>query len=238
MQFKSQAIILKRIAYGEADLIVTFFSRDRGRQSGIARSARRSIRRFGGALEPGTLVEISFTKRKGSELARIDEAAAIRSSTGLRRSLERMQSVSRALGLALAFLQESVVAIDKFDLLNSRLEYLSGTDPHFSDSVAFEIAWLKFTGFGPHLGGCTSCGLESAGHGWVFDFERGGLFCPACVVGAGERIPLTGPAVGYLKSVHRGDVPHSHEGALLAGRVLGGYVDHVLGRPLRAGIYQ
>ena len=79
MKRTGHAIIMRRIAYGDADWIVTFFDRECGRASGIARSARSSVKRFGGALEPGTLSEIAYTVRHGSELARLDEARVLAS---------------------------------------------------------------------------------------------------------------------------------------------------------------
>ena len=65
MELVEKVIILKRISYGESDHIVSFFSRQSGRLSGIAKSAKKSQRRFGSSLEPGTVAEISFQKGKG-----------------------------------------------------------------------------------------------------------------------------------------------------------------------------
>ncbi|MFH0798673.1 MAG: DNA repair protein RecO [Pseudomonadota bacterium] len=234
MQKRSQSIILKRTAFGEADWIVTFFSRDEGRMGGIAKSARRSMRRFGGALEPATLVSISYFEKQAGGLVRIDEAVVERSPIGALKSLERIAAMTRALELALAFLQERQPAPDKFTLLDSRLSALSDMEPGISDSLAFELAWLMRCGFGPRLAGCASCGLiPDEGGKWAFDFEQGGVVCSCCPGSPGGRVELTAGAMEALGRLHDGACPEEGGGAMLACRALEGYVDHIIGRRMR-----
>ena len=97
MQHHHQSIILKRTAYGEADWIVAFLTRDAGRMSGIAKSARKSQKRFGGALELGTIVDLAYTAHRSSDLVRIESAEALLPPLGIMKSLERIQAMSRAL---------------------------------------------------------------------------------------------------------------------------------------------
>src|ERR1700744_6436339 len=67
-----EAIVLRTYPMREADLLVTLFTRSEGKVKGVARSAKRSKRRFGGALEPLTLVRAYYDDREGQELARLD----------------------------------------------------------------------------------------------------------------------------------------------------------------------
>ena len=69
---QSEAIILRTYPLREADLLVTFFTRAEGKVKGVAKSAKRSQKRFGGALEPLTCVRAQWEDRAGSELARLD----------------------------------------------------------------------------------------------------------------------------------------------------------------------
>ena len=59
---ESEAIVLRTYPLREADLLVTLFTRAEGKVRGVARSAKKSKRRFGGALEPLTYVRASTTK--------------------------------------------------------------------------------------------------------------------------------------------------------------------------------
>src|ERR1700733_12605291 len=67
---ESEAIVLRSYPLREADLLVTLFTRTEGKVRGVARSAKKSKRRFGGALEPLTYVRALYDVREGQELTR------------------------------------------------------------------------------------------------------------------------------------------------------------------------
>jgi DNA repair protein RecO (recombination protein O) len=69
---ESEAIVLRTYPLREADLLVTLFTRAEGKVRGVARSAKKSKRRFGGALEPMTYVRAFYDVRERQELARLD----------------------------------------------------------------------------------------------------------------------------------------------------------------------
>ncbi len=235
MKRTERAIVLKRVAYGEADWIVTLFTEERGRAGGIARGARRSQRRFGGALEPGTLVRATTAARRGSDLDRIDEALVERSVNGALRSLERIGAMTRALGLALAFLQEHQPAADKFALLDAWLAHLAQADPAPDEALAFELAWLSRSGYQPHLEACVGCGAAADASGrWAFDVERGGLVCRACR-GAGRALSLRAEDVQTLRAALGADVAGG-EDVRPSAAIIDRYIGAILGRPLRAGL--
>lgn len=232
MLFRSQSIILRRIPYGEADLVVTFFSRDNGRMSGMAKSARKSMRRFGGALEPGTLVEMLYSERQSSELVFITEAQVKRSVVGIMKSLERIDAMGRALILALGFLRERQSAPEKFDLLDKRITYLSNTEPTGFDSLVFEIEWLRLCGFGPNIHSCSLCKGELDGSSWSFDFDEGGVICPNCSGRRGRCVSLGDRATQVFRHLGEGEISDDNDGVRLAQGVVGQYINHILGRSI------
>src|SRR6202021_4099885 len=69
---ESEAIVLRTYPLREADLLVTLFTRLQGKVRGVARSAKKSKRRFGGALEPLTIVRAYYDVRERHELTRLD----------------------------------------------------------------------------------------------------------------------------------------------------------------------
>ena len=75
----SEAVVLRTWPLHEADLIVSFFTRDYGRLKGVAKSALRSRKRFGGALEPMTLTRAWFAERPRQELVRLDQLEIVTS---------------------------------------------------------------------------------------------------------------------------------------------------------------
>lgn len=186
----SRSIILKRVPYGDADWIVHFFSRDAGRMSGIAKAARRSLRRFGSGLEPGAVVDLACSIRAHSPLVRIDESQVVFSTTGMMKSLARIEALGRCLQLAIAFLREHQIAVDKFELMEAYLRYISQADPPTSVRLGFELKWLALAGFEPHIHRCVSCGIEAEGDA-AFSMEEGGLVCRSCISRGHPVLSLT-----------------------------------------------
>jgi DNA repair protein RecO (recombination protein O) len=77
--YTADALVLKTYALGEADRIVVFLTRDRGKKRGVAKSARNSRRRFGGALEPLTEVRVAYYESARRELVGLNYAEMVRS---------------------------------------------------------------------------------------------------------------------------------------------------------------
>lgn len=70
--YKSEALILRTYKLGEADRIVVFLTRDRGKKRGVAQGARRQRSRFAGSLEPMTRAGVQYYEREQRELVRIN----------------------------------------------------------------------------------------------------------------------------------------------------------------------
>ena len=75
----SDALILRTYALGESDRIVVFLTRDRGKKRGVAKNARQSRRRFGGALEPMTCGRVTYRERERRDLVFVQDVAPTRS---------------------------------------------------------------------------------------------------------------------------------------------------------------
>jgi DNA repair protein RecO (recombination protein O) len=77
--FTADALILRTYALGESDRIVVFLTRDRGKKRGVARNARQSRRRFGGALEPMTHGRVTYRERERRDLVFVQDIAPVQS---------------------------------------------------------------------------------------------------------------------------------------------------------------
>ena len=98
MPRQSEALILRTYPFHEADLLVTFFTRAEGKIRGVAKAAKRSKRRFGGALEPMTHVLASYAEKPRQELVRLDACEILASPLS--------DPVDYARAAALAFMAE------------------------------------------------------------------------------------------------------------------------------------
>jgi len=77
--FTGEALVLRTYKLGEADRIVVFLTRDRGKKRGVAPNARNSRKRFGAALEPLTEVRVSYFEKERRDLVGLNYAEPVRS---------------------------------------------------------------------------------------------------------------------------------------------------------------
>jgi DNA repair protein RecO len=77
--YTTDALILRTYKLGESDRIVVFLTRDRGKKRGVAKNARQSRRRFGGALEPMTYGRVGYVERERRELVHLQYVEPVRS---------------------------------------------------------------------------------------------------------------------------------------------------------------
>ena len=77
--YTADALILRSYTLGESDRIVVFLTRDRGKRRGVAKNARQSRRRFGGALEPLTCGRVAYVEREQRDLVLLNYVEPTRS---------------------------------------------------------------------------------------------------------------------------------------------------------------
>lgn len=186
----TDALLLRKVAYGEADVVVTFFTEARGVLSAIARSARKSAKRFG-VLEPLHLLRITFEERANADLSHLVEAQLHRPRLGLLASLDRIEIASTALQWVRRASPQRVVEPALWQDINSLLEDLdAGPDPAVARALlaAMGLRLLQGAGWGLQLTSCVRCDRVCAPSATAcIDAAQGGLVCRAC---GGARIVL------------------------------------------------
>jgi DNA repair protein RecO (recombination protein O) len=78
--YSADALILRTYKLGEADRIVVFLTRDRGKKRGVAKGARRTKSNFAGALEPLTHARVAYFEKERRELVSLNYSEASRSA--------------------------------------------------------------------------------------------------------------------------------------------------------------
>ena len=147
----TDALILRRTAYRESDLILSALTQAYGRISLVARGARKSQRRFAGALEPMHTITVDLHVKAGAEIARIQDATLSRSRLNLVSNLERLEAAGRALrwlerGTPLRNPEATI-----WDLILSLLDDLDERESAMSPSLhlaAYGLLLLKALGWG------------------------------------------------------------------------------------------
>ena len=173
-----EAVVLRTWPIHEADLIVSFFTREAGKLKGVAKSASRSRRRFGGALEPMTHVRAQYVVRPRQELVRLDSLEILHSP------LAEPVDYARAAALALytEVLDEMLPDNDPqdatFRLLLHVLEQTRAG--HVWMPVTYFALWMvRLMGWMPDLRRCTVCQSSFGPNGLSYWQPAGdGLLCP------------------------------------------------------------
>jgi DNA repair protein RecO (recombination protein O) len=172
----SEAVVLRTWPMQEADLIVSLFSRDHGRVRGVAKSAMKSRKRFGGALEPMTVARAWFAERAQQELVRLDRLEIISSPLTAPIDNVRMTVLSFYAELLDQALPERDPQETIFRLLLSVLEQTTVAQP-WMPLTYFQLWMTRLMGVLPEIGRCTLC-HEPLHPGEIgFHAHSDGLFC-------------------------------------------------------------
>lgn len=177
--------MLRVVDFGDADRIVTLLSESQGKVSLVARSARRSKKRFGGALEPCAVISADFAVGD-QELGHLREAQVVRSFPGLLASLEKITLACAALEVLREALPARQPEPRVFATAVELFETLDRTgDTSEALLLAFELRLFAILGLAPRLDSCGRCGKRAPeGQAARFDAELGSVVCTACGGGA------------------------------------------------------
>jgi DNA repair protein RecO (recombination protein O) len=214
--YTADALVLRTYTLGEADRIVVFLTRDRGKKRGVAKGARRHRSRFIGALEPLTEVRVAYFERERRELVGLNYAETVRSPLGMCGPGEAGRHRGDALGYVSYFaelLDEWAQEADADDRLYrlgvSMLEAMGSGAPVEPLARYFEYWLLRLQG--------------------VYPESRGTLSAPAMAFLAGSRavpprqiadVPVDARVLKELETVHRTLIAMHLEKTLKSDRVL------------------
>ena len=184
-ELRAHALVLRAVDYGDADRIVTFFTREHGKLAAFARSARKSQKRFGGALEPFNRLNIRFRDRRG-DLASLAAAEIDRARPGITADYDLIARASYVTELVTEATRDREEHPALFDLLDEGFEMLgspqyaaAALDRRDAWLVGFDLKLLSLAGYEPSLDGCAQCGNTTAAR-YRFQPERGQTLCWEC----------------------------------------------------------
>ena len=173
---ESEAIVLRTYPLREADLLVTLFTRAEGKVRGVARSAKKSKRRFGGALEPLTYVRALYEDRERQELARLDSCEVLESPLATEVNYPRAVALAHVAELLDELLPDREANDAVFRLALAVLAGLRGPEV-WMPVTYFELWMTRLMGYLPDLGECMVCGRTLNGSRAFFHALTDGLLC-------------------------------------------------------------
>lgn len=228
---KTLAFVLKTQDYRDTSLLGDFYTRDFGRIRGIIKGARDSRARFGSTLEPFSLNEILFyRRRRGGDLHLVTHVELVDSFTAVREDLERLSTASYCVELLSELVETEFGSPEIFDLLQSTLNFLgTGASPKRAARI-FEVKLLDQLGLMPEVKQCVRCRAESPEPAF-FNPVFGGIVCQNCrknVSGDGSGLPVSRGTLNFLDHVRR--APLNELGPVKVVREVGEETERVLRR--------
>ncbi|MCS6831287.1 MAG: DNA repair protein RecO [bacterium] len=173
-----QAIVLRRRPLGEADKVLTLFTREMGKLSAIAKGARKPTSKLAGATE--TCVQARFHLAQGRTFWIVTQASVERARARLHRLLVNAAASLYACELVDRLLEEGVPDEALFVLLSKVLDDLENSEHPMWTLCLFENALMLQQGYTPVLDTCARCARPVDGEQIAFQTDAGGALCAPC----------------------------------------------------------
>ncbi len=206
--FSTPAIVLRRIDFGDYDLIINFFTLNNGKISAIAKSAKKSVKRFSGALELFSVLDVVCSSSRGKGLPVLREAALKQPFSKIRADIVKIAYASYWAELINVWMEDGKKQVQIYQLFRYVLGELDlGYIQQEALSIIFQIRFIKISGFCPDLTRCGNCRieLEEIKKGKiVFDIIKGCLICDRCSSATLDKIHLSKGTIKQLLWVESG----------------------------------
>ncbi len=234
--YRTPAVILKRMDLGEADRIVTLFSRDVGKIRAVAKGVRRTTSRSAGHLEPFTLSDVMFAV--GRDLDVISQADTLESFRTVREDLVLTTHAYYLAEMVDMLTEDRLENRAVFEALVDGLRDLAGTPDSRLVLIIFHVRLLEALGYRPELRECVTCRATIEPERNHFSALAGGVLCPTCGPREATARGIGTSALKLLRFVQQTDGQRSVSVPASISReaeaLLRDYAEHIVERRLRS----
>ena len=185
--FSTNAIVLKKIEFGDHDFIISFLTESNGKISVIAKNAKKSIKRFSGHFDLFCVnhIQCSFPKKNKDGLTILTKSDLEEGFANIRYDVFKTAYASFWIELLYFYLEENKPQSDIYDLLRFALKALnSDTISKEVLNLLFQIKFMSIAGFSPNLENCNKCQTfidDFQQKNIEFDFKEGEIICKNCL---------------------------------------------------------
>ncbi|MFN8635569.1 MAG: DNA repair protein RecO [Chloroflexota bacterium] len=205
--YRVEAVVLRRIDFGEADRVLVLFTRERGKLPVVAKGVRRLSSRMAGHLELFTQSELQLAK--GANLDVVTQAETRNPFRALREDLTRTSTAYFLAELADALTEEAIEQPELFDLLTATLRALGTHEDPRLVAAHYQLRLLDVAGLRPVLQRCVACDADLAPGRNAFSAFLGGALCPSCGPSEPSARPIDTDVLKVLRNLQRAGLPGS-----------------------------
>ena len=200
--FRVDAVVLRHSDYGEADRLLTMYTRQLGKTRAIAKGARKIASRKAGHIEPFTYVKLQLAK--GRDMFLVTQADTVDAYLPLREDLILTSQAAYVMELLDRFTYENDTEnASTFRLLTDTLARLASKADPWLVTRYYEMRLLDYMGFRPQLFECANCEREILAEDQFFSFSAGGVICPRCGHGLPNLRNISVDTLKYLRHFQR-----------------------------------
>jgi DNA repair protein RecO (recombination protein O) len=212
--YRDRGIVLRTYKSGESDRIIVFLTENNGKVRAIAKGVRKTRSKFGGRLEPMSLLDLQL--HRGRDLDIVNQVETVDSLQAVFGDLDSMTEAIAVLEAVDQLVPDREPVDQLFRMLvGVRRTLLTRPSPLVVPAFLWKL--LSYEGVHPVLDQCSVCGESAIDAFSLFDVGHGGVVCASCRVGA----PISRAALGLMREVLGGrlgdalDRAHSPEGQTL-----------------------
>jgi DNA repair protein RecO (recombination protein O) len=199
--YTTEAIVLSRQDYSEADRIFVLFTPARGRMSVIAKGIRRPKSRFGSSLD--YFGRVSLDLAKGRDLDVVTGVTAIDGHGRLRIDTASYGYAAYFAELTRHLTQDRQENRPLYNLLASSLALVNDGIEPWPVARHFELGILTMLGYRPEMFRCVNCSRDLEAVTNAFSARLGGILCPSCRLADPGAVPMSVDAQKYLRTLAR-----------------------------------
>jgi DNA repair protein RecO (recombination protein O) len=200
--FRAEAVVLRHANWGEADRILTLYTREQGKLRAIAKGARKIRSRKAGHLEPFTHITLQLARSR--DIPIVTQVETIDPYLPVREDLTRTGYAAYVLELLDRFTYEQEEGnLPLFRLLTDTLARICSTADVWVVVRHYEMRLLDHLGYRPQLFECANCRNPIQPVDQYFSPAAGGVICPSCGNGLPGLWPISVEVLKYLRHFQR-----------------------------------
>ncbi len=196
-----EAIILRLWDVGEADRMLSLYSREEGKGRALAKGVRRAVSRRAGHLQPLNRVRLLLAHARQAPI--VAQAETVEAFPSLRQDVTRYAYATHLAELVERFVWEGEHYPGLFTALRDALYGVATAAQPDWPVRHFELHLLRLVGFQPELQHCTVCGARIQPQDQFFSPAHGGVVCPRCRGQAPNARPVTMRSLKFLRHLQR-----------------------------------